>query len=59
MQKYIQDPFTIDGYKFDMRIYIIMTCCDPLTLYIFDEGIARFSTKLYEKPNKENIGDLF
>jgi len=38
----------IEGYKFDLRIYVVMTSCDPLTLYIFDDGIVRMSTELYE-----------
>lgn len=49
----------IEGYKFDLRIYIVMTSCDPLTLYIFDDGIVRMSTELYEQPNKENLKNLY
>lgn len=59
MQKYVSNPLLIDGYKFDLRVYAIMTSCDPLTLYLFDEGIARFSTESYEKPNSQNIKNVF
>lgn len=52
MQKYLSDPMLIEGYKFDLRVYVVMTCCSPLTLYIYDEGIVRISTEKYEKPQK-------
>lgn len=35
----------IDGYKFDLRIYAIMISCDPLNIYLFDDGIVRLSTE--------------
>ena len=54
MQRYLANPMTIEGFKFDLRIYVIMTCCSPLTLYIFDEGIVRMGTEKYEKPHKTN-----
>lgn len=40
MQSYIANPMLIEGFKFDLRIYVVMSCCDPLTLHIFDEGIV-------------------
>ena len=30
IQHYIHNPYTINGYKFDMRIYVAATCLDPL-----------------------------
>ena len=30
VQRYIGDPLTIDGYKFDIRLYCVVTCFDPL-----------------------------
>jgi hypothetical protein len=31
---------------------------DPLTAFIADEGLVRFCTEDYQKPNKENLQDL-
>ena len=37
----------MNGYKFDMRIYVAITCINPLRIYIFEEGLARFATCKY------------
>ena len=44
VSRYIANPHTIDGYKYDLRIYVLVTCYDPLKIYIFKEGLVRFST---------------
>ena len=38
----------IDGYKFDMRIYVLLTSIKPLEVFIFKEGFARLSTEKYD-----------
>lgn len=54
VQKYISKPFLIDGLKFDFRIYVLLAGCDPLRIFIYTEGLARFSTEIYEEPNQNN-----
>jgi len=56
--RYIQNPLLVDGFKFDCRIYVVMTSFDPLTVYMYKEGLARFSTVKYEK-NFNNIRNLW
>jgi tubulin polyglutamylase TTLL6/13 len=57
-QKYIS-PFLVDGLKFDLRIYALVTSADPLRIYIHNEGMARFCTEPYEDPNPGNLENVF
>jgi hypothetical protein len=53
VSEYIHNPFLIDGYKFDLRIYVALTSINPLRIYIYDEGLVRFATVKYNM----NISD--
>lgn len=57
-QQYIS-PFLIDGYKFDLRIYALLTSVDPLRIYIHKEGMARFCTEKYVKPKQSNLNQVY
>ncbi|KAM5309172.1 tubulin polyglutamylase TTLL6 isoform 1-T2 [Glossophaga mutica] len=57
-QLYISKPFIIDGFKFDLRIYVLMTSCDPLRIFTYNEGLARFATTSYSHPCTENLDDV-
>ncbi|XP_055263599.1 tubulin polyglutamylase TTLL6 isoform X3 [Moschus berezovskii] len=57
-QLYISKPFIIDGFKFDLRIYVLMTSCDPLRIFVYNEGLARFATTSYSHPCTDNLNDI-
>nr|XP_034986350.1 tubulin polyglutamylase TTLL13-like isoform X2 [Zootoca vivipara] len=57
-QQYIAKPFLIDGFKFDMRIYVLVTSCDPLKIFVYEEGLARFATMRYIEPSSSNLEDI-
>ena len=59
MQRYMHKPYLIDGLKFDMRIYVLLYGVDPLRLFVFREGLARFATEEYNCPVKNNMDNLF
>lgn len=56
VQEYIHNPFLIDGYKFDLRIYVLITRVEPLSIFIYKEGLARFATEKYNNA-RFNIND--
>ena len=55
VQEYIKKPFLIDGLKFDLRIYVLITGCDPLRIFIHRDGLTRFATEKYSKPGLNNL----
>jgi tubulin polyglutamylase TTLL5 len=57
MQRYLKNPLLLNGYKFDLRIYVLVTSVNPLEAFIYKEGFGRFSTQPYtldpnDKANK-------
>ncbi|GMT19416.1 hypothetical protein PFISCL1PPCAC_10713 [Pristionchus fissidentatus] len=46
-QQYIYRPMTINGTKFDLRLYAYVPCLDPLRVYLYEEGLVRFATAPY------------
>eukprot|EP00438_Fugacium_kawagutii_P021496 Skav226561 [mRNA] locus=scaffold1701:23035:33019:- [translate_table: standard] len=55
VQSFLSKPLLIDGYKWDMRVYVLVTDVHPLTVYLYTDGLARFCTDLYEAPEEENL----
>ncbi|XP_015724436.1 tubulin polyglutamylase TTLL4 isoform X2 [Coturnix japonica] len=52
VQRYLHKPYLIDGRKFDLRIYVYVTCYDPLRVYMFEDGLVRFASCKYSSSMK-------
>jgi len=58
VQEYLGRPLLVDGFKFDLRVYVLVSSMDPLRIYVYSDGLARFCTSKYVAPCESNIEDL-
>lgn len=57
-QRYLQKPYLIEGLKFDLRLYVLLAGCDPLRIFLYHDGLARFATEQYVAPSRENMENI-
>lgn len=56
VQEFIQNPFLVDGFKFDIGVYVVITSIDPLRLYIYSGDVLfRYCPVKYYPFNASNI----
>lgn len=53
IQRYIRDPHLINGYKYDIRVYVALTSLDPLRVYVYKEGLVRLATEKYTEDGED------
>ncbi|XP_030352315.1 tubulin polyglutamylase TTLL7 isoform X2 [Strigops habroptila] len=59
VQEYLDKPFLMEGYKFDLRVYILVTSCDPLKVFLYHDGLVRMGTEKYHPPSDSNLSQLY
>ncbi|XP_039259951.2 tubulin polyglutamylase TTLL7-like [Styela clava] len=59
VQEYLDRPFLLDDYKIDLRLYVLVTHCDPLRAFLYRDGLVRLGTEKYASPSESNVDSLF
>lgn len=55
VQEYVDKPLLIDGFKFDLRVYVVVLSVAPLRVYLFDDGLVRICSQKYRAPSAKNL----
>ncbi len=55
IQKYIENPLVINGRKFDIRQWVLVTDLNPLTVWIFETPYVRFGAENYHIDDFKNV----
>jgi len=58
IQHYLADPHLVGGYKYHMRIHLVITNLNPLQAYVQENGQCLFATKPYTLASK-TLGATF
>ncbi|XP_077553749.1 tubulin monoglutamylase TTLL4-like [Haemaphysalis longicornis] len=58
VQRYVRNPYLINGTKFDLRLYALVTSFDPLKVYLFPDGLVRFASNKYSQ-ECEDLSDRY
>ncbi|KAH7985347.1 hypothetical protein HPB49_026473 [Dermacentor silvarum] len=58
VQRYVRTPYLINGTKFDLRLYALVTSFDPLKIYLFPDGLVRFASNKYSQES-EDLSDRY
>ena len=57
-QKYIENPLIIDGKKFDIRQWVLVTDWNPLTVWVYDECYIRLAAQDYDANSTSKFSHL-
>ncbi|CAL4066545.1 unnamed protein product, partial [Meganyctiphanes norvegica] len=48
VSRYLDSPLLINGYKFDLRLYAVVTSLNPLVIYLYEDGLVRLAAEKYQ-----------
>ena len=54
VSEYINSPLLIQGRKFDLRLYVLVTSYKPLKIWRFEDGFCKICSTKYDKIEKDS-----
>ncbi|MDR9432577.1 MAG: hypothetical protein RI539_00295 [Spiribacter sp.] len=54
VQHYIDQPHTVEGYKYVLRLYVLVTSIEPLRIDRFYEGSVKLASAPYDPNERQN-----
>ena len=58
VQRFIKNPLLIQGYKFDLKLFALVTSCNPLTIYLYEDGLASFGEQPFAQDLIKRVAGL-
>ena len=55
VQQVIPSPLLLDGRKFDIRLYVLVTAVSPLQVSIYHDGLVRLCGAAFSAPTRRNL----
>jgi hypothetical protein len=47
VQEYLSSPHLLDGYKYTLRLYVLLLSLDPLEALLYREGFCKFASRRF------------
>ena len=54
VQEYVENPHTMHGRKYVLRLYVAVTSVAPLRVYLYRQGFAKLASAPYDEENADN-----
>ncbi len=54
VQQYIGNPHLMNGHKYVLRLYVLITSAEPLRVYLHREGFAKLASEPYNIQDPDN-----
>ncbi|WP_404367351.1 amylase [Marinobacter sp.] len=54
VQEYIENPHTMHGRKYVLRLYVLVSSVVPFRVYLYRQGFAKLASAPYDEANADN-----
>ncbi len=58
VQRYLDDPMTVDGRKFNLRVYLLITAIEPLEAWVYRDGYVDLASAPFTCEGKDALDPL-